>query len=380
VTAQDAGKIVQDRLQDWRQNTFPAEQDAAWVPLNQRLAGTSVDPSGYRAALQRAAVDPALDSLPAIQKSFAQAKIQGWLDALDKDVPAGQNMSWEQAMAVKRRIGDQLGTPEIVASMGNDALKNIYGSLAGDMKTTAAANGQANLFDAANAVTINGHQFIDGTVSKAIQKNNANQETIRPDDAANNLLRDNTAMLQLRDRVPDAADALAAYKLRDMAQAKPGQQGAGPTTSTGTFLTNLRTQQISDPEGTTALFSDPGVSQNVSDLAQVAAQLRATERNANTSGTTASSLLASLPLQLAGAYHLGGLKGAGALLGTEIGLPYLGAKYLTNPGLIKLAAAQQGQRPIAGLLGGAMANLPSQTQPQQGGPIPTITVRPQPQG
>jgi hypothetical protein len=366
VTAQDAGQIVQNRLHDWRQNTFPAEQDAVWAPLSQRLAGASVDPSGYRTALQRAATDPALDSLPAIQKSFAQAKIQEWLDALNKDVPPGQNMSWEQAMAVKRRIGDQMGTPEIVGSIGDDALKSIYGSLAGDMKTTAAANGQGGLFDAANAVTINGHQFIDGTVSKAIQKNNLNQETIRPDAAANSLLLDNAAMQQLRDRVPEAADALAAYKLRSMAAAKPSALG---DTSTGTFATNLRAMGRNDPEGTRALFSDPSVAQNVRDLGTVANQFRDVERNANTSKTGIANAVLGLGGQLANAAMGGGVEGAAAVGLGSLGLPYVGGRIITNPGLIKLMAAQRGAATpmrgrVAGLLG-AQATMPD----DQGGPL-----------
>src|SRR5215471_13298380 len=44
-TAEAAGKTTQTALRDWRENVYPAEQDAAWAPLNRRMAGTAVDPS-----------------------------------------------------------------------------------------------------------------------------------------------------------------------------------------------------------------------------------------------------------------------------------------------------------------------------------------------
>ena len=364
ATAQDAGQATQAALRNWRDNIFPAEQSAVWTPLNQRMVGAAVDPSGYRAALQRAAKDPALQSLPETQKAFAQGKVQEWLDALDKDVPPGQSMTWEQAHALKQKIGDQMGTPDIVSSMGNKSLQGIYGGLAGDMVATAQARGQGALFDAANKVTIDGHQFIDGTLSKAIQRNNAGQETIRPDDAAQSLLRDNTGLQQLRDRVPEAADALAAFKLRQMQQAKPSQQG---DTSTGSFLTGLRQQQRNDPQGTAALFSDPAVTQKVKDLGAVADQFRSVEKNMNAPRTASTALLLSLPAQLAAAYGTHGLPGAAAVLGANLALPYAGAKYLTNPALIKLMSAQPGQRPpMSGLLGGAIstqATMPPDQNP-----------------
>ena len=364
VTAQDAGKRVQDLLQDWRTNTFQKEQDAAWAPLDQRMAGTAVDPAPYRTALEYAASPPGLASLPENQRAFASAQAKKWLDALNADVPPGGKLSWEQAQAIKRRIGDAMGTPEIVGSIGSQQLKNIYGGLADSIKQTAVQHGQGNLFNEANAVTTAGHQFIDGTVSQAIQKTNLGQETIRPDDAANNLLRDNTALQQLRDRVPEAADALAAYRLRSMQQAVPSQQG---DVSTGSFLTNLRRQQRSDPEGTAALFTDPTVQQNVKDLTTTANQFRGVEKNMNAPNTAVTSLLLSLGGQLAAGYGLGGARGVGGVLAGNLGAPYVAGKFLTNPALIKLMAAQPGASTpmsgrVAGLLGAA-ATMPQDQRP-----------------
>lgn len=359
TTAEEAGMQVQRALHDWKTNVFPAEQNAVWAPLNQRLAGTAVDPGGYRRALEATAKDPALNSLPEIQRSFVNKKITEWLDALNADVGTGKSLSWEQAQAIKRRIGDQMGTPEIVASIGGQALKRIYGGLAEGMENTATQHGQGRLFHEANQTTIDGHQFIDGTLSKGVQANNLSQETIRSDAAARALLTDNTAMQQLRARVPEAADALAAYKLHASKEAKPSSQTDASTPSTGTFLTEMRKHQLNYPEGSAALFaSNPQAKQNLDDLLAAAAQLRRTERNLNTSNTTQAALWSTLPLQAMQGYSMGGIPGAIALPAATLGSTALAGKGLTNPALIALAAARRGERlPFGGLLGGALSDL-----------------------
>ena len=333
--------MVQKELHNWAKVTFPAQQDAAWAPLNQRLAGASVDPSGYRAALGYAASPPGLASLPENQRAFASQQAKKWLDALNADAPPGQSLSWEQAQALKQRIGDAMGTPDIVSSIGGTQLKRIYAGLADGMSQTATQHGQGGLFSRANQVTIDGHQFMDGTMSKALARNNETQETIRPDNAAAALLNDNVALQQLRDRVPAAADALAAWKLRQIQAAKPSAPG---DTSIGSFRTELRKQYRNDPEGTASLFSDPSVSGKVDDLARVADQFHAVEQNANTSRTGATNLVLGLGGMTGSAYMSGGLPGLAATLGTTLGAPWAAGKALTSPAAIRLASTPPGPR------------------------------------
>lgn len=368
LTADEAGTTAQKALRDWRTNTFPAEQDAAWTPLNTRLAGTSVDPAPYRTALERAANDPALASMPANQRAFAIAKAKEWLGALNEDVPPGQQMSWEQAQAIRRKIGDAMGTPEISGSIGDAALKNIYGSLAGAMEKTAVTNGQAGPFAAANQVTIDGHNFIDTVLTRAVSKNNAGQETIAPDAAARSLLGSNDALQQLRARVPEAADALAAHQLRQNALARPSQQTDGGAVSTGTFLTNTAAQRMARPGGTAALFGPQ--QQDIADLVTFASNLRKMEQTMNAPKTAGAAAIAILAPQLLAAWHSGGTMGMAQVLAANLGAPYVAGRFLTNPGLIRLAGAQRGQNPfggprVAGLLGGLEANTASQPQDQR---------------
>lgn len=355
ATAEEAGTAVQKALHDWRSNAFPAEQTAIWAPLNQRMAGAAVDPAPYRRALEYAASPPALASLPENQRAFASAQARKWLEALNADVPSGQMMSWEQAHALKTRIGDAMGTPDIVASLGNKQLQGIYGGLAQGMERAATQHGQADLFRAANDTTIAGHQFIDGTVSKAARANNPAQETIRPDAAARALVGDNTALQQLRDRVPAAADALAAWKLREMSQARPSQQGAGATTSTGTFLTEARKLQLQRPEGASALFG--GVRQPVDDLMRVAAKLREMEAGINKSNTGPYEAITQVLPQTATMGFASGLPAALATLAASVGAPWATGRFLTNPDVIRLMAAKAGRpSPLSARQAGLLIN------------------------
>jgi hypothetical protein len=362
-TAHEAGTKTQELLRDWRSNTWKNEQETAWQPLNQRMSGAGVDPSGYRRALQQAAKDPALDSLPENQRVFANKLVQEWLAALDADAPPGRMLSWEQAHALKKKIGDQLGSPDIVSSLGNKALQGIYGGLAEDMGTTARAHGQGRVFDAANKVTIDGHNFIDTVVTKAIQKNNAGQETVAADIAARNMLGSNDAMMQLRQRVPEAANELGAYRLREIKEAVPSQQGADSTSSSGSLLTKLRGQQIARPEGSEAMFRP--VAGDVYDLAKVAANQRLMEQQLNRPNTAAGVASALLMSQLWAAYQSGGPRAAAGVLAANAGAPGAISMFMRDPRIIAMAGARKGTRPVPGLLGAinAVPNAINSYQP-----------------
>ena len=286
ATAQTTGEHLQEAARDWKSTVFPAQQNAAWAPVNQRMAGATVDAAPYRAALEDAASPPNLASLPANQRAFASAQAKKWLDALDADVGPGGTLTWEQAQAIKQRIGDAMGTPEIVASIGDQAMRRMYGGLADGMRTSAAQNGQGGAFDAANAVTTKGHAFIENTISKIIKANNPLQETVTPEQATNNVLNGgDTTMQAVRDQLPAAADTTAAYNLRRAATAKPSVATQYDDTSTGTFLSNMNRMRQNQPGGYGALYNTPSVQQQLEDLSTVAGRLRATERHLNTSGT-----------------------------------------------------------------------------------------------
>ena len=376
-TAQTTGDTLQNSYRNWVDNIFngpQGRQEAAWAPLNQRMAGASVDAAPFRAALTDAAAPPNLASLPATQQAWASGQAQRWLAALNADIGGG-NLSWEQAQAIRTRIGDAMGTPGIVDAIGMQQLRRMYGGLADGMQRSAVQNGQGALFGNANAVTTAGHNFMETVGSKIAKANNPGQETVAPDTATKNILDSgDTTMQAVRQELPDAADVVAAYKLRQAQTAKPSVASSYDDTSTGTFLSNMNRMRQTTPGGYAALYNTPAVQQQVGDLQTVAGALRDTQRHLNTSGTAEQLGWYDYTKGIAEAVGAA-MKNPKEWLGVPgavLGPPTVGwgtGGVLTSPELTRYAAARGARAPalaprVAGLLGAGSND------------IPTITVRP----
>ena len=369
TNATAAGTVLQNSAHDWINNVFPNQiEKPAWDPVHEALQGTQVSPTNYRMNLENIVNPPG--SLPNAQRSFVPSGPAEWLENLNADVPAGSNsggtMSWENAKQLRTSIGKAMGTPELVQSVGMDNLKNAYAGIASDMRDTAVDNGAGDLFDNANAVSTNGHSFIHNVLRNVVRANNPAQESITPTDAVNSVLGgDSSGLRAIRENMPDAADASAAYQLRHMALATPGQSGAtGAETSTNSFLTRLNQMRQNVPDGTAALFNtdqNPMADQRLQDLANAAAALRETARKANTSGTSsATQLLMGLPLAGLGFWH-GGIPEAATLAGLPMAGNAIMATAARNPWLARLMATPKPELP-SGLLGAAGAYTAGQRQ------------------
>jgi len=371
-----AGEVAQDRIRNWRFNdqdpaSFPAQQNAKFAPVDSRMGHATLDLSGYRQALASGALDRELSGLPATQQALARKQLQGLLEALESDRPGTTpTVRWEQAQALRRRIGDMRGTPEFQQGIGDAALTRIYAGLSGDMERAANNNGVGRLWKEANAYATDGYNFITRVATKAVETNNPRQD-IGPAQAAERLLSSyGDDIAKLREHVPEAADALAAHKLRDMANAKPGQATAPGDTSANTFYTNLIAMKNDDPRAFTALFGhNPQIARIIDDLGEVAKSLRVSGQMANTSKTSpAAYILSTL---------LGGAGGAGAQLltgnpaaaataaVTGLGAPFIAGHALTNPALIRLMSGQAGPRNVRPLVSGILGSLPTITDEEK---------------
>jgi len=359
-TEQAAGDVLQREARNWRDTVLPAREAAAWQPLDNTMnaAGAVVDPSGYRGALSSLAAK--LSALPETQRALLPAKTVQLLEAIDKDVPPGSTMSWQQARDLRTALGRVMGVPEIVQSLGKDQLKTAYGGISGDLRNAATAQDAARAsaaaaggmpppttslardFDVANKVSTEGHAFAENTLSKIIRANNPDQETVSPRAAVRAVLGSDDATLSaIRREMPVAANEAAAFALRDMKEAPPGQAGAtGHETSISSFLTNLNKLRQGAPGGTAALFSDPAVAQRVQDLANVAASMRETARMANTSRTGPFQAIAQPAVTFGSALAAGvnPLYAAGAMA-----LPFvannMAGRFFTSPTAAAIAGA-----------------------------------------
>lgn len=295
TSEQTAGEVLQKEARNWKDVVFPQRQAQAWAPVDQLLGSSSVEPVNYRGALT--SLTSKLSALPETAKALIPARTWQLLEAINNDVPAGQSMTWQQAQQLRTALGQVMGVPEIVQSVGKDQLKAAYGGISKDMQATAAAVDAArqpgantpsavDAFNNANKVSTEGHAFIEGPLSKIIKSNNPLQD-IPPEQAAKSVLGSGDTTLEaLRREMPAAANELAAYKLRDMALATPGAAGrTGQETSVATFLSDLNRFRQQNPAGFRALYSDPVVARKIDALATVADTMKETARRANTSGT-----------------------------------------------------------------------------------------------
>lgn len=385
VTAQDAGTVLQTKARDWLDNIFPARQTAAWSPVDAAMrpggVPVSVPLDNYRAALGNITGD--VGRMVEQSKTLIPQSARTLLDNLKSDLPSGGPATWDEAQKLRSMVGDAMGVPEIAQSIGAKNLTRIYGSLASDMREAADARGAGAAFDAANKVSTEGFAFRNNTLSKVVSTNNPLQEPIRPEQAASSVLNGgDTTLKAIRREMPEAADELAAHKLRDMALANPGRQGAtGTTTAPGTFLTDLNSLRLRSPGGAQALFgADPKTAQSVNDLATVSSAMKKTAERLNTSNTGPHAEIAAVPL-MAGegayrGYEAAGLPGAigGAVMGGFA--PYaagnVAARSVSNPTLTHIMAApvQQPSAELSRLVrlspnASALAQLLQQPNPLQ---------------
>jgi hypothetical protein len=350
-TEQAAGDILQSEARNWKDVVFPQREAQAWQPVDQLLGGAAVDPSNYRAALT--SLTNKLAALPQSAKALVPPKTQALLDAINQDVPAGQTMTWQQAQNLRSALGQVMGVPEIVQSVGKDQLKAAYGGISEDMRATATAVDAArppgantpsavDAFNNANKVSTDGHAFIDNTLSKIVKSNNPTQETVKPEDATGAALRGGDTTLQaIRQEMPRAADELAAYKLRDMVMATAGKAGVtGSESSVATFLTDLNRIRQEAPNGFRALYSDPTVAQRIGDLATVADQIKDTASRLNVSRTGPFNLLAG-SIAGGGGMFAGGVPPQYALpaIMAPFVANYLAGRAATSPTLARIASA-----------------------------------------
>ncbi len=382
VNAQQTGDVLQNSYRNWVDNVFNGplgRQETAWAPLNQRMAGASVDAAPFRAALTKAAAPPNLASMPATQQAWGSGQARNWLDALNADIGSG-NLTWEQAQAIRTRIGDAMGTPGIVDAIGMQQLRGMYGGLADGMQNAAVANGQGALFNSANAVTTAGHAFMENVGSKIAKANNPLQEGIDAEQATKNVLNSGDTTLQaIRQEMPDAADHLAAYKLRQMQQAKPSVASAYDDTSTGTFLSNANRMRQNQPGGYDALFNTPDIQQRLDDLQTAAGSLRKTEQHLNTSGTAETlgwmDYLRGIREGISnGTASERAINTAQAVLVPPFA-GWAGGHAVTSPALTRyLAARGAGPSPVPPRVAGILGNIPQMVGAGSADDIPTINV------
>jgi hypothetical protein len=296
--------------------------------------------SNTRAAL--ADLTSGLDSNKALSGLISDPKLQAFRDAIQgttndvgtgilnaggdqitKKVTSGGQLSWEDLKAFRSYVGEKAGQPALSSDTSQAALKNLYGALSDDMRSTAAADSPRALtaFNRANTFYRARQDRIDNVLSAVLGKNLDKGEQSafeRIQSWSSDQGGDPIRLARLmRSLPPEDASTVRASIIQRLGQAGKGRQDAtGDVFSPADFLTHWNAMS---PRAKGALFQ--GDTRNaLDDLATVTGGMKASSKFANTSKTgiavgaaSTGGLLVVHPLL--GALYIVGQIGAGHLLG-----------------------------------------------------------------
>jgi hypothetical protein len=345
-------KSAQNYLDDWGNR-----QTAAWngvtVPSSNAV---DVNPiiQGLQLRLGR------YPGAPKLAASQTNAELQKLYDDLVADAAPDGTLQWEAAKNLRSDIGKKIGVGAYAPDRDLAALNQVYGNLTDAMGDTATQAGAGPAFATARMVSKEGHDFLDNG-GRAIL--NATPEGA-VDKAFTGVNRGGGSTLtDIRATLPDAADELAAWHLRDLVTPPPGQASPSLTASPNSFLTGLDRLSRS-PEALGALYGDPAVASDLSNLKTVADGIRATaQRLPNPSGTAGAVLHGELLSEIYRSYLQGGAVGAlkaAAPIAANYGL----ARTLASPAGMRFMQGPQAAYPIAPTAAGRLGVVP-QLIPQQ---------------
>jgi hypothetical protein len=332
-TLTDAGLKIQGEAHSWLQQWRAAQQAAenavsAKVPPN-----TFVDVAPVNAFLTRASRD--MPAMPQVGSLMTDPVFKELSAGLANDAAFGI-APWKDMRAWRTKVGDQLEQSVLSRDGKQEGWRQLYGAISDSLGNAATRAGAGSEWVAANAITNQGHNFVETTLSKILNSKNPGQNTISPEAAAQFALEgaDNggTRLRLLRQAMPGAADELAAYKLRDMGMATPGRQTQEMPMSATSFSTDIN--RLS-PEARQALFG--AIEPKVGALQTVAERGKDTfAKYGNPSGTAGSAQhfgLLTAPIVIGeaarGGHDIAGLAGAVAA-GSAAALPYLAGPVASN--------------------------------------------------
>jgi hypothetical protein len=297
-TAEQAGTVLGMEERAWV-NNFQTRQKTAWAPVDMYLPQTTTIPAtNYANTLT--AISKEIPTYSSTAEALQQPLTRKLLDSLITDSAKGPP-TVADLRGIRTKIGEMLGEPVIAGDTNRVELQRLWGALSQDIEAMIATKGpkaQA-AFAEASKVSREGHQFVDNVLSKVAQGTESQPTGRFAGQAAETALSTGGAggqfLQAIRDEMPAAADALAAYKLRNMAGLQPGRPNpSGINYSPNHLLTESHPNNLS-PEAHAALFGhDPYVTRQLSDLNTVAMPMRNTERFVNFSNTAPTQQISSI--------------------------------------------------------------------------------------
>jgi hypothetical protein len=267
---------------------------------------------------------------------LANPKLTQIAQAVTQDASQTGALPYTAVKALRSKVGDMLADSGLTSDVPKGQLKQLYGALSTDMRTTTAQNPEAF---AANNMAENYYRNgmgqidnIENVVGKAGGPEKVFGAALSGTREGASTL--NNVMSALR---PEEQNVVSSAVVRRMGLANPGAQNdAGDVFSTSSFLTNWN--KLS-PQAKGVLFkNDSEMKSNLDKIAQVTSNLREGSKVFhNPSGTSQGLTQISTATGAAVAALTGNVGGLAAIGGGVAGANLI-ARAMTNPTFVKWLA------------------------------------------
>lgn len=234
-TPQEAGEATQTRAKAWYEKDFDKKLEEAKKPLKAALdQKPTAELSDYEGTLnsileKAPSLQTSLDELTSgLSKNLKKAlRPEAEKDAALAELGGVENAAAAQAVAVpvadamklRSALGNLMKNPTLLKGTDPTHIDALYAALSKDIGRSLEKVGGSEAWTAYNAESTRLYQFAGNVVSKLIKSGKENQESILPGKAVRNLLStakdDGTELAALRAEMPEAADAIAAFALRE---------------------------------------------------------------------------------------------------------------------------------------------------------------------
>jgi hypothetical protein len=264
------------------------------------------------------------------------------------------SISFSALRNIRTRVGRELERPDVAGYRpGEDAnMARLYGALAETIKRGAARSPEASRALAVHDRYVRMQRGKSLPILNELIKQKTDERVfewaIQGADKGGSRIWKLRQVLRPPKGDPNEPvwDDMVSTVLTRMGQAKPGAQGVpvellgqGDSFSPSTFLTNY--SKLS-PEAKHALFSGGRyreLRENLDDLVKITASMKDAESMKNTSGTARGLLYGSLIAGVGSSIATGSVETGMATVGGSLIAPYVAAKMLTNPKVVKWIAS-----------------------------------------
>lgn len=234
ATVQSTGDTVQSVGKNWYEHTFDkkiAEAKEPLAPALDKKPETSL--SGYESTLNsildfapslRASLDELTSGLPsrlrtALRPEAGKESALAELGGIEPAASGPVTVPVADAMKLRSALGNLMKNPTLLKGTDPTHIDALYKALSSDIGNSLEKVGGREAWNEYNAKTTRLYQFAGNVLSKIVTSGKEGQESILAGKVVRNLLNtakdDGSELAAIRAEIPEAADAIAGFAIRD---------------------------------------------------------------------------------------------------------------------------------------------------------------------